>query len=88
MGLTIIAIIGDCLIGQRVARPPGRTRRQEGKLILRRLRQRVRARPILREHLHGGGRVRAEVVVCRREVKVKFGLVTACAEIGIEAPQL
>ena len=85
--LAKVAKIGNCLIGPRVARPPGRSRRQERNLILRRLRQRVRARPILREHLHRGGRVRAEAVVCPREAEVKFGLVAACAEIGKDAPQ-
>ena len=56
-------------------------------MILRGLRQRVGARPILREHLHGSGRVGAEVVVCPREVDVEFGLVAASAKIGINAAQ-
>ena len=56
-------------------------------MILRRLRKRVDARPILREHLHrrrGGG---AEIIIGAGEGDVELGLIATRAEIDVDTPQ-
>ena len=88
MALLEIAIIDVGLIGQRIARLPARACGQEGKLILRRLRDRIDARPILLEQLHRRRGRRAETVRRAGKSDMVFGLIAAGAEIGVEPSQL
>ena len=83
----VITKIGDGLIGPRVARPPGRARRQKRKLVLCCLRVSVDARPVLAEHLHWRRGGVAEEIICTSEIHVKFGLVAARPKIGVHPTQ-
>src|SRR5580704_12706840 len=88
MALPESTIVDNLLKRQGIARSPTRVRRQKGEPILRRLRQRVDARPVLAEHLHRRRSGRAEIVGGAGEGDMEFGLIAAPAKVGIDASQL
>ena len=89
VSLPEIAKVGDGLIGPGVARLPACAGGEKGELVVRRLRHRVDAGPVLAQYLHRRRGRRAESVIGAGKGDVEFGVVVAArAEIGIDAAQL
>ena len=87
VGLVEIAEIRIRLVGPRIARLPTRARGQEGELVLRGLWNCIDARPVLGEKLDRGRGGGAEIIIGAGEGDVELGLISARAEIHVDAPQ-